>query len=99
VPGDEKTDHASSTDEIIARDAQAQAQRRSAAIWLLDYFVAERARHFRDALARWSEWEVTGFRARLAAAINNETPAGESTPAALTPAEAVATDIDSPENS
>ena len=94
---DEKTGDTSSTSELITRDAL--VQRRSAAIWLLDYFVEARAQHFRDALARWSEWEATGFRARLAAVINNETPAGEFTPATLTPAEAVAADIKSHENS
>lgn len=94
---DGKMGDASSAGEIAADDTQ--AQKRSAAVWLLDYFVAERAHHFRDALARWHEWELTGFHARLAALINNQTPAGEFTPAALTPAEAVAADLQSHENS
>jgi CHAD domain-containing protein len=98
APVDEKTGDTSSTGDTIV-DNVPEAQRRSAAIWLLDYFVAERAHHFRDALARWYEWEVTGFHARLAAIINNETPAAEFTPAAATPAEAVAADIKSHENS
>jgi CHAD domain-containing protein len=45
----------------------AKMQERSAAVWLLDYFMKERANHFRAALARWREWETTGFQSRLAA--------------------------------
>jgi CHAD domain-containing protein len=96
VPGDKKTGDASATGEITK---DAQAHRRSAAIWLLDYFVEQRTQHFRDALARWHEWELTGFDAQLAAMINDEPPANKFTPAALTPAEAVAADIKSHENS
>lgn len=94
---DEKIDQTSSTSEMVSADAP--AQKRSAAIWLLDYFVEERTQHFKDALARWYEWEVTGYHARLAVALNNEPPADEFTPAALTPAEAVAADIKSHEHS
>jgi CHAD domain-containing protein len=43
-----------------------QAQEvRSALIWLMDYFVKERAENYRAALARWHEWETTGFLIRL----------------------------------
>lgn len=94
----ERIGDASSSGDVVSFDAQ-EAQRRNAAIWLLDYFVAERTHCFRDALARWHEWELTGFHARLAALINNETPAGEFTAAALTPAEAVAADLQARENS
>jgi CHAD domain-containing protein len=87
-------------DTASTRDAQAlEAQRRSAAIWLLDYFAQARTQHFRDALARWHEWEMTGFHESLAATINHEAIAGEFSPAAMTPAEAVAADLKSPENS
>ncbi len=72
---------------------EAHAQNRSAAIWLLDYFIKERTQHFRDALARWHEWEEADFNARLIALLQNEMSAADFTPAALTPAEAVAAHI------
>ena len=97
TPFNKKTRHTSSTGEIKI-DGGLAAQKRGAAIWLLDYFVNKRAQHFRDALARWHEWEMTGFRASLTAALNNETPAVEFTQAALTPAEAVADDLKSHQN-
>jgi CHAD domain-containing protein len=37
----------------------------SAAVWLLDYFVNERASHFREALACWHDWETKGSQERL----------------------------------
>jgi CHAD domain-containing protein len=43
----------------------ARVAERSAAIWLLNYFVRERGNHFCDALARWHDWEMTGFLSRL----------------------------------
>jgi CHAD domain-containing protein len=46
-------------------EGEQAARDRSAAVWLLDYFVRERAGHFRAALARWHEWETTGFQKRL----------------------------------
>ena len=45
--------------------ADAYSRERRAAIWLLRYFVKERTRHFRDALARWHEWETNDFSPRL----------------------------------
>jgi CHAD domain-containing protein len=36
-----------------------------AALWLLQHFVKERTKHYRNALARWSEWEATGFYLKL----------------------------------
>jgi triphosphatase len=50
------------------------AQKRRAAIWLLDYFVKERDGHFRDALARWHEWETTGFQTHLTATLEDKPP-------------------------
>jgi CHAD domain-containing protein len=47
-------------------EGEQQTQARRAAVWLLDYFVKERANHFRAALARWHEWETNGFQKRLA---------------------------------
>ena len=51
-------------DETVKSEAE-QMQERSAAIWLLDYFVKERTDRFRAALARWREWEKNGFQAHL----------------------------------
>jgi CHAD domain-containing protein len=50
------------------------AQKRRAAVWLLDYFVRERDGHFRDALARWHEWETTGFQTHLTATLEDKPP-------------------------
>ncbi len=90
APDDEKPGHASSTGDTGS--AESQARNRSAAIWLLDYFIEERTQHFRDGLARWHEWEEADFHARLAALLQHEMSANDFTPAALTPAEAVAAD-------
>ncbi|MDT4898306.1 MAG: hypothetical protein QOH25_3383 [Acidobacteriota bacterium] len=53
------------------------AHARSAAVWLLDYFVRERTDRFRAALARWHEWEINHFQERLADIINDHSPAAE----------------------
>jgi len=92
APDDEKVGHTSSTED--ADSDEAQAGKRSAAIWLLNYFVKERTRHFRDALARWHDWEESDFHMRLTALLQGEMSADVFTPAALTPAEAVAADIE-----
>ncbi len=33
--------------------------------WLLRHFARERMEHYRDALARWQQWETDGFLERL----------------------------------
>jgi CHAD domain-containing protein len=57
------------TGELLQKDemkpGEALGVERRAAVWLLDYFVKERARHFSAALARWHEWETNGFLMRL----------------------------------
>jgi CHAD domain-containing protein len=45
-------------------------QTRRAAVWLLSHFTKERSKHFREALARWEEWETTGFFAQLGSTLN-----------------------------
>lgn len=90
APDGEKLGRASSTGDTSSDEAR--ARNRSAAIWLLDYFIKERTQHFSDALARWHEWEDEGFHARLAALLQNEMSTNDFTPVALTPAEAVAAD-------
>lgn len=54
--------------------ADAQGQVRRAAIFLLNHFTKERGNHFRDALARWEEWETTGFFARMESDLDKEPP-------------------------
>jgi hypothetical protein len=51
-------------------------QTRRAAVWLMIHFSKERSKHFREALARWEEWETTGFFAQLDSILNE---AGETT--------------------
>ncbi len=92
TPDGEKVGGTTSTED--AGSDEAKAGNRSAAIWLLDYFVKERTQHYRDALARWHDWEEGDFHARLTALLQNEISAADFTPAALTPAEAVAADIE-----
>jgi CHAD domain-containing protein len=55
--------------------AGAREQTRRAAVWLLSHFTKERSKHFREALARWEEWETTGFFAQLESVLNE---AGET---------------------
>lgn len=47
-------------------------QVRQAAVWLLSYFTKERTGHFRDALARWHQWEATAFHARLVDSLDSD---------------------------
>ncbi|HJU56633.1 MAG TPA: CHAD domain-containing protein [Pyrinomonadaceae bacterium] len=55
-------------------ETTAAGQKRRAAFWLLDHFTKERTHHFHDALARWHEWETTGFQSSLTDAISNKLP-------------------------
>jgi CHAD domain-containing protein len=59
------------SDEVLKPGDAQESQAKSAAIWLLDYFVKERAAHFRAALARWHEWEESNFQGQLAAILRN----------------------------
>ena len=38
---------------------------REGAAWLLKHFARERMEHYRDALARWEQWQADGFLERL----------------------------------
>jgi len=40
-------------------------QLREGAAWLLKHFARERMEHYRDALARWEQWQADGFLERL----------------------------------
>ena len=37
------------------------ARSKEGAAWLLRYFARERMEHYRDALARWQQWEADGL--------------------------------------
>lgn len=71
-------------------DSSAQTPVRAAGIWLLQHFVKERTKHFRDALTRWQQWETTNFSMRLStcletasATLEPETSEGADSAAAL----------------
>jgi CHAD domain-containing protein len=69
------------------------AQDRRAAAWLLSQFVKDRTKHYRAALKRWHEWEARDFAANLMASLNAEHESIEIAPLTLSPAEAVASDL------
>ena len=54
--------------------AEAQSAEHLAGVWLLRHFVKERTKHFRDALARWSEWETTSLFTRLSTCLESTPP-------------------------
>jgi len=53
---------------------EAQSVEHLAGVWLLRHFVKERTKHFRDALARWSEWETTSLFTRLLTCLETTPP-------------------------
>jgi CHAD domain-containing protein len=65
--------------EAAGAGGAASEQKRGAAFWLLNHFLKERTGHFQDALARWREWEATGFQARLADAVSDKSQTELST--------------------
>jgi CHAD domain-containing protein len=75
-----------------------EAQKKSAAVWLMRRFARARMRHFSDALARWHEWEQGDFFTYLNEAFDEGPPAVELSPAALTASEAVASDMETRES-
>ena len=48
-----------------ARNDQDNLKLREGAAWLLKHFARERMEHYRDALARWEQWQTDGFLAGL----------------------------------
>src|SRR5437016_2515076 len=47
------------------KDDPDNARERAAAVWLLRHFAKERTEHYRDALARWEDWETQEFLNKL----------------------------------
>ncbi|HYE72013.1 MAG TPA: hypothetical protein VEF04_01730, partial [Blastocatellia bacterium] len=76
-----------------------EAEKRRAGVWLMQYFAESRARHFSDALARWHNWETSGFHARLFKILEGEQMTVELSSLALSPVGAVAADIEAQETS
>jgi CHAD domain-containing protein len=52
-----------------------QLRRRESAVWLMTYFSVKRTENFGSALARWHQWEATGFLKRLESVIKADASA------------------------
>lgn len=74
-------------------DMEGSRELRCAAAWLLSQFVKTRTKHYRAALQRWNDWEANDFAANLAASLAAEPEPVELAPLTLSPAEAVASDL------
>lgn len=48
---------------------------RAGAAWLLKHFAAERMEHYREALARWEQWQADGLLDQLVSILNRDQPA------------------------
>ena len=48
------------------------ANTRTAAMWLLRYFSVTRMEHYRDALARWEQWQADGFLEQLVLTLDRD---------------------------
>jgi CHAD domain-containing protein len=69
--------------EIARREAS--RDRTAGSLWLLAHFVRLHAKHLRNALARWQEWETNGFSEQLRELLKPDMKAS-------TPIEATSTD-------
>lgn len=47
------------------KEASLEDSQETASVWLLNHFVKLRTKHFRNALARWREWEANKFSQQL----------------------------------
>ena len=56
------------------KDDPDNARERAAAVWLLRHFTKERTEHYRDALARWEEWESHEFLDSLKSFVSETQP-------------------------
>ncbi|MEA2175590.1 MAG: hypothetical protein QOD00_3182 [Blastocatellia bacterium] len=75
--------HRVDDEHIKDETADTDAGERSAAVWLLDHFTKERTKHFLNALARWHEWETTGFSVRLATTLEKTPSKSKAKPSPL----------------
>lgn len=53
---------------------QAAKEQEVAAVWLLAYFVRLRTKHFRNALARWRDWDTNDFSHKLRTIVQFDSP-------------------------
>ncbi|HEU4596266.1 MAG TPA: CHAD domain-containing protein, partial [Pyrinomonadaceae bacterium] len=65
----EKVNAEEKHDETGEAEDEVRAPARAAGVWLLGHFAEARARHYRQALVLWHEWERGDFAARLAACL------------------------------
>jgi CHAD domain-containing protein len=56
------------------KDDPDNARERAAAVWLLRHFAKERTEHYRDALARWEDWEAQEFLNNLKSLVSEAQP-------------------------
>jgi CHAD domain-containing protein len=52
-----------------------EVKMRAGATWLLKHLAAERMRHYRDALARWEQWQAEGFIERFQHSLETDSTA------------------------
>jgi CHAD domain-containing protein len=83
-------------DGAPASASHAQRHQR-ACIWLFRYFVKERIKHFRAALARWHKWETTDFLTRLSTTLEAAPAAAQPLPETSPASDAVASRHEEPE--
>ena len=57
-----------------AEEVDTDTQKRHSSVWLLGHFTKKRTNHYRDALARWHDWESSDFFARLETCIQRLPP-------------------------
>ena len=54
-----------------------EVKMRAGATWLLKHLAMERMRHYRDALARWEQWQADGFIERLGRLLEVDAPTSQ----------------------
>jgi hypothetical protein len=53
---------------------------RAGATWLLKHFAGKRMQHYRDALARWEEWQADEFIERLQQLLDIDSSTAKAAP-------------------
>ena len=70
-------------------------QRYHACVWLLGHFTKRRTNHYRDALARWHDWETNDFFARLETCMQRSPTKRKASQTSLSIVKTIASDVDS----
>jgi CHAD domain-containing protein len=73
------------SDKGDGKTSSSHSPEQRAALWLLQHFVKDRTRHFKNALALWDTWETTNFSQRLSETLEGlrgslETQTAETSP-------------------